>query len=393
VAKLLPSGILLALASSCATGQVCGSLVDTYEGVNSYYNGIDTGSASGTSCQIPAIFLVGQQTVPPSLVPGQTPPPYQLGQDGEEYQCVEFIRRFYRIAKQVATSGWKGTYGDAKDFYTHPGYFGLVSYPNNGTVAPQRDDIVGFAPITGISSAGHVAVIKEIDDTGGPQYTVKLIEQNTNFAHQLTVQRQEQSDGNDTYYTYVITPRCEACLPIQGLVRLPPIEFVTGPTSLSAIGIVVDGYQTIATGWSQSASYSGVNIAVELGQGDGTTSTAFLTNQIGPGTTVANESAQTSFVIPSGGTDTGGIMTTLFTNINLGPGTYYVTLANSGYGGGVLYLADPAKAIITTAAGAIRIGDFGRNGLAYQDQAYPPASPGLSTSSTLVYKISVVGAP
>ena len=209
---------------------VCGSTVDAYlsstpgaVSVAAYYNGANTGGAAANSCQIPAILLPGQTIAPPN-VPDQTQPPYRLGQDGLEYQCVEFVRRFYREAKHADSSGWRGRHGDAQDFYVDSGYFGLARYSNGGTVPPQADDIIGFAGVPGISAAGHVAIVKNVDTSrcaASGIFSVNLIEQNTNQVHSLTGTCPAQGSA----FVYTLSPRCSACLPIQGWMRLPgPIE-------------------------------------------------------------------------------------------------------------------------------------------------------------------------
>ena len=130
-------GSLLLAAVQLAGQQVPCPLVtvDSYAGtmpgapmVTAYSNGAFTGGMA-------AVPLCGSN---PALLPGQTKP----GQDGLEFECVEFVRRFYREAKNVPTSAWRA---DGKDFYLRPPYFGLVGYPNGGNIAPQLDDIVGFA--------------------------------------------------------------------------------------------------------------------------------------------------------------------------------------------------------------------------------------------------------
>src|ERR1017187_6155251 len=258
---------------------VCGAVVDTYQGTGSgapsvaaYWNSAGGGNAVADSCQVPTIQLPGQ-TIAPANVPGQTPAPYRLGQDGVEYRSVEFVRRFYREAKGVDTSGWQGRYGDAQQFYLHPGYFGLVSYPNGGTVAPAPDDIAGFAPVAGISSAGHVAIAKSVDTSAcaaSGQFVVSLIEQNTNQAHQVTGACPQQTDGS---YVYTLSPRCAACLPVQGWLRLPPPTYV----SFSFIGQVIsvidpDGLLggSIAGGSLLSGEFSYDTSAVDLNPADPT---------------------------------------------------------------------------------------------------------------------------
>jgi hypothetical protein len=229
----LSCALMVSLATSTLAQQlcqtppcVCGSIVDAYQGTAAYLNGTGSSKAVAESCQVPAIQLPGQ-TIPPASVSGQTMAPYRLGQDGFEYRSVELVRRFYRVAKGVDTSGWQGRYGDAQQFYVNPGYFGLVSYPNSGTVPPAPDDVIGFAAVAGLSNAGLVAIAKSVDTSACAatgQFVVSLIEQNANQAHQLTGSCQQQTGGG---YVYALSPRCAACLPVQGWVRVPPPTYVS----------------------------------------------------------------------------------------------------------------------------------------------------------------------
>jgi hypothetical protein len=169
------------------------------------------------------------------------------GEDGYQYQCVEFVRRFYREAVcsqkscAVPPSQWNGEYvgyGNAQDFYPHASAFGLISFPNGATAPPSPDDIVGFSTAAG--DLGHVAVVQGIDTSAcagatSAQFTVQLIEQNTSWAHQLKGQCQRQVGGN---YTYTLTPRS---LPIQGWLRAPSwLTFLEGNPGIPGDGIFVN---------------------------------------------------------------------------------------------------------------------------------------------------------
>jgi len=90
------------------------------------------------------------------------------GSDGWHYQCVEYVRRFYRIAKNVDTStaAWKG---HGKTYYATAQAKGLVAYPNSGPTRPEPDDVLVWSG----GKYGHVAIITDVTDT-----QVKIIEQN-----------------------------------------------------------------------------------------------------------------------------------------------------------------------------------------------------------------------
>jgi hypothetical protein len=75
--------------------------------------------------------------------------------------------------------------------------------------------------------------------------------------------------------------------------------------------------------WTQTQSYSNVTISGALStvglQGNGTV-TAYLTNQVGAGTTLANLIASATI----SGVNFEPAPTTLFSGLSLGPGTYYL---------------------------------------------------------------------
>jgi hypothetical protein len=218
---------------------ICGSIVDSYAAqvapttgmaVPAYYNGGSTGISNKPPCLVPPKKLPGQDVAPQ--------PDKLAGQDGEQYECVEFIRRFYRIAKSTPTSAWLA---DAFEFFADAPSFGLISFNNRGavpqTVPPQPDDIIAFAGIPS-NPSGHVAIVKYIDTSACvsemAQFKVELIEQNTNTLNSMTGNRHElvgecdlQPNGN---YSYHLDARCPTtCSPIQGWLRLPP----TGPPPLT----------------------------------------------------------------------------------------------------------------------------------------------------------------
>lgn len=77
--------------------------------------------------------------------------------------------------------------------------------------------------------------------------------------------------------------------------------------------------------WTQTGAFSGVTIKANLFSAGGTASgTAFLTTQIGPGTTTGQQIATTAITL----SNTTPAPFTLFSGLTLGPGTYYVTIQN-----------------------------------------------------------------
>lgn len=116
-----------------------GAEIGRYRDVPAYSNGVDTGDWSDLE-------------------------PY--GQDGYQYQCVEYCRRFYRVAMGYNTGAW---YGNAVDWFAAASTRNLEAHPNDGTSRPQADDIVCFSSTT----YGHVAIVSAVVGA-----TVYLMQQN-----------------------------------------------------------------------------------------------------------------------------------------------------------------------------------------------------------------------
>jgi hypothetical protein len=103
-------------------------------------------------------------------------------------------------------------------------------------------------------------------------------------------------------------------------------------TVYSISGTASDGFEVggppdviTAESWSETTSFSGVDITALLGDylGSGTI-TAYLTTQIGAGATSAEQVAKAT-ISPATGEETD----TLFTGLSLGPGTYYLVLSSA----------------------------------------------------------------
>lgn len=127
----------------------CGQLLHSYKGVSAFSNGIDQGS--GKSCG------------------GVN------GQFGSQYQCVEYVRRFYSQALGTDTSRWRGNGGT---YYNTASTKGLIAVPNGGPARPYPDDILVFSG----NNFGHVAVIIDVSAN-----SVDLIEENWSPTGRATV--------------------------------------------------------------------------------------------------------------------------------------------------------------------------------------------------------------
>ncbi len=107
----------------------------------------------------------------------------------------------------------------------------------------------------------------------------------------------------------------------------------TAETIISVAGTPNAGDVLTSTGvgavsWTQSTSFHDVEILALVDSApDGASDigTAYLTTGLGPGTTLADQIASTSFPIPST-----NMYVLLFSGLTLGPGTYYLSLTSTG---------------------------------------------------------------
>jgi hypothetical protein len=145
--------------------------------------------------------------------------------------------------------------------------------------------------------------------------------------------------------------------------------------------------------WMQSDAFSNVSIAVEIDPGGSLTishsfsGTAYLTTDLGPGTTSADEIADTSFSVT--GTAFNPTLETLFDGLTLGPGTYYLVLvgsSGSGIGGVCGWEVDMVSSPVTTGPGITIVDKHGYSPIV----GYPPANT-FSTPYLYSLQYSVTG--
>jgi hypothetical protein len=100
---------------------------------------------------------------------------------GWEYECVEYINRYYYEIYDYPS--WKG-HGDAKDYFRGlpKKYKDITAYENRGPTAPERGDIMVWGASPANKNKGHVAIVKDVQDT-----SVTVIQQNL---------RQNSEDAN-----------------------------------------------------------------------------------------------------------------------------------------------------------------------------------------------------
>ncbi len=91
---------------------------------------------------------------------------------GLQYQCVEYVRRFYHLVKGIETREgmmdrrWNG---NANTYFKTAAQKDLDAFENGGLVAPRPDDILAFQG----GPYGHVAIITRVTDTH-----IEFVEQN-----------------------------------------------------------------------------------------------------------------------------------------------------------------------------------------------------------------------
>ncbi len=146
--------------------------IGSYKGVNAYSNG-NTHGVNG---------------------------PYK--EYGYQFQCVEYVNRFY-----VKALGWKNMRGsgDGGNYFGNAASKGLEANPNNGSISPQPDDLLTFSG----GGYGHVAIITEVGDD-----YVNIIEQN--WSRNSATRKLKLTVDNGKYY---ISPT--GVYQVQGWLRIP----------------------------------------------------------------------------------------------------------------------------------------------------------------------------
>jgi hypothetical protein len=153
-----------------------------------------------------------------------------------------------------------------------------------------------------------------------------------------------------------------------------PIISVTAPPALSTL---ISSNSVVSTSWSTSNAYTGVSIAVLVNSslvGETPTANAYLTTQIGPGTTVTDEIAHTQFTVPGElpvcSPSSCGAVVTLFSSLSLGPGDYFLTLSSTATSSPVVGWFPALDPTVVTDTGVTPGSSF----LGFSVASYPPAS-------------------
>ena len=168
----------------------------------------------------------------------------------------------------------------------------------------------------------------------------------------------------------VLTACCLFAVPLQAD---NVINTINGAAGFAILGGPPDARRTLEAAWNQTSAFSNVGVAAMIDPGESETEshsfsgTAFLMNQIGPGTTVANEIGHSPFTVT--GTAFNPTLVTLFTGLTLPSGTYYLILtAAVGQTGGWENADVPT--LVVAAPGVTLVEQKGLGG----EPAYPPTA-------------------
>lgn len=99
------------------------------------------------------------------------------GTYGHQFQCVEYVNRFYSQALGFANMGDPNTgmNVDANKYLSTAPSWGLVPYKNRvSTTPPKMGDII----CSNSGTSGHVAIVRQVINTDGYPRSIRVIHQN-----------------------------------------------------------------------------------------------------------------------------------------------------------------------------------------------------------------------
>jgi hypothetical protein len=181
-----------------------------------------------------------------------------------------------------------------------------------------------------------------------------------------------------------------ASLAVAQPIEIRAETIISSPFTNDLACIVIFSGQGYRVGWTATNAYSDVRVSARLGSGGGIgqTGRAYLTTQIGPGTSVANEVASTNFTFPLQGSEV-----TLFQGLHLAAGSYYLSIIGDSSTWGSCWLKGfqlDATNFVIAAADVSFLGTFGVPGGILS--SYYPASPTFP-DSPIPPEFSVTGTP
>jgi CHAP domain len=95
------------------------------------------------------------------------------GTFGYQFQCVEYVNRFY--VQALGHKNMVGT-GNANQYFATASSKGLIAYKNGGTTPPQMGDII-CSNGNGVN-VGHVAIVRQVIDPPTGVKSIRVIHQN-----------------------------------------------------------------------------------------------------------------------------------------------------------------------------------------------------------------------
>lgn len=172
IAIVISIGILVFRKFNLNNNFYIGQPIDSLNGVIVYYNG-GVDNVSGRNI---------------------TTDNYNIGL---QYQCVEFVKRYYY---EYLNHKMPDSYGHAKDFFDHTVKDGqinsrrnLIQYTNPSATKPQVDDLLIFGAILS-NRYGHVAIISNVTDN-----EIEIIQQNPGAFGKSRVRFDMKINGGQYY--------------------------------------------------------------------------------------------------------------------------------------------------------------------------------------------------
>jgi len=172
-------------------------------------------------------------------------------------------------------------------------------------------------------------------------------------------------------------------LPLLSLVTLlllianAPAEVLASQSTsfINSSTYLNQGVADLAVSFSLTSSFDDVSISANLANAYnfGSTGTAFLTTQIGAGTTTANQIASATFSPAYSGSNafTSVTPTTLFSNLTLTAGTYYLVLSSNSSIDTLSW--EGGSSVTTTTAPGVSIGATDLTDNFHTTSSYIPA--------------------
>ncbi|MCB9033976.1 MAG: CHAP domain-containing protein [Chitinophagales bacterium] len=167
-------GLLFFILALSVSGysQKIGDVIDTYNGVDVYYNGVDYLKSQGRHYAKDGYYY------------------------GQKWQCVEFIKRYmYDAHQHKFPNGMGHAYSFISLLYNQGELNkerGMYQYYNDDNVKPKVDDIMVFP----YSEYGHVCIVTKVTDN-----SVEVIQQNiiegTRATYPLTYKNGRYSVGDN----------------------------------------------------------------------------------------------------------------------------------------------------------------------------------------------------